>query len=525
MFQPHKPSISEISAKVLAGLLLLLGGACALPALLMVAGVFWHEGHLSLAHVLAAYSDAGRIARLLFNSSIVTLGTVCVSLLFGVPVGFLCFRTDLPLRRVIVLGSLVAACIPVYVTAMSWMALLGMQFWLYNAWGAAWIQGVAYSPLVVLITGICFAAADREQEEAAALDTNVIGVFRHVSLPQGSWAMAMAAIIVAVLSISDITVTDILAVRTFAEESFTQFQLGAGPWRAAAISFPVMAILLLLAVLAWRSFRRYGESSILGMGQAPAVFMLGKIRYVLTSVIMLVVAAFFLLPIASMVRAVGSWQNLVTSYHTSERELLWTLRITPVATTICIVLSVAGAWTVVKMRYWRWVVSALILLLISVPAPVVGIGLIKLLNHRGLPGAIYNSEAVVVCAYVIRTLPFGILAVLPAVKRIPRELDDLFALTGGNWLQKMISLIVPLCWKAIAIAWLLVFVLAVGEVGASFLVVPPGQASLTLRFFTLIHYGVYPDVAGMCLILLAIVGLAGAGIAALVWPVMTKRFS
>ena len=35
------------------------------------------------------------------------------------------------------------------------------------------------------------------------------------------------------------------------------------------------------------------------------------------------------------------------------------------------------------------------------------------------------------------------------------------------------------------------------------------KATLTIRFFTLIHYGVYPDAAAMCLILLGAVALAG----------------
>jgi iron(III) transport system permease protein len=68
-------------------------------------------------------------------------------------------------------------------------------------------------------------------------------------------------------------------------------------------------------------------------------------------------------------------------------------------------------------------------------------------------------------------------------------------------------------------------VLSLSEIGASFLVVPPGRTTLSIRFFTLIHYGVYPDAAGICLILLLMVGAAGAGIAAIVWPAVRRRLT
>ena len=38
-------------------------------------------------------------------------------------------------------------------------------------------------------------------------------------------------------------------------------------------------------------------------------------------------------------------------------------------------------------------------------------------------------------------------------------------------------------------------------------------------------WGIYPDAAGICLILLLIVGVAGAGIAAVVWPVVRPRLT
>ena len=62
-------------------------------------------------------------------------------------------------------------------------------------------------------------------------------------------------------------------------------------------------------------------------------------------------------------------------------------------------------------------------------------------------------------------------------------------------------------------AWLLCFVVSLSEIGASFLVVPPGKSTLGIRFFTLIHYGVYPDAAAVCVILMSIVAVTAGGMA------------
>jgi iron(III) transport system permease protein len=61
-------------------------------------------------------------------------------------------------------------------------------------------------------------------------------------------------------------------------------------------------------------------------------------------------------------------------------------------------------------------------------------------------------------------------------------------------------------WRALALAWLLAMVVAVGDLAASILVVPPGVTTLSIRIFGLLHYGVEDQVAGICLALAVLVG-------------------
>jgi iron(III) transport system permease protein len=50
-----------------------------------------------------------------------------------------------------------------------------------------------------------------------------------------------------------------------------------------------------------------------------------------------------------------------------------------------------------------------------------------------------------------------------------------------------------------------VFVLSLGELGASLLTVPPGVSTLPLRMFNLLHYGASAEVASLALVTIGII--------------------
>jgi iron(III) transport system permease protein len=55
----------------------------------------------------------------------------------------------------------------------------------------------------------------------------------------------------------------------------------------------------------------------------------------------------------------------------------------------------------------------------------------------------------------------------------------------------------------------IVFALTTGELGATLLVAPPGQATLTIRIYNFLHYGASSVVAGLCLMMAVTILIAG----------------
>jgi iron(III) transport system permease protein len=406
--------------------------------------------------------------------------------------------------------------------ATAWLALLGMHHVLYSLSGAAWIAGLTSAPLAALICGLSFAAASRDLEQLTALETGPWGVVRHTILPAARDAIGLAAAATVFFTLWDITVTDVLAVRTFGEEVFTQFQLGAGPWRATAVALPVMLTMAILAMLMLRWLARDGLDAAPD-AVPPPVIRLGPFRGAALALVIGLAAACVGLPAFALLKALRSPANLWTAWHTARPELLNTLWLTPLAATVAVVLALPSAWLLARRRRGAGLVTAGQILLLSMPAPVIGIGLIVLLNRPGLPGLLYDTRLTIAAAYVIRALPFAVLVLIPGIRRIPSDCEDAAALDGAGRLQTLRKVVMPLGWRSLAAAWFLSFTLSLSDMGASFLVTPPGATTLSTRFFTLIHYGVYPDAAGICLILLAIAALAAALLAVLWWPALRRR--
>ena len=79
-------------------------------------------------------------------------------------------------------------------------------------------------------------------------------------------------------------------------------------------------------------------------------------------------------------------------------------------------------------------------------------------------------------------------------------------------------------WPALrrdaVLAWLVVVILCFGEVGATMLVVPPGWETTAIRAFTLMHFGVYRDLAVLALLSIGCILLPWGG---LVWLLARRR--
>jgi ABC-type Fe3+ transport system permease subunit len=71
---------------------------------------------------------------------------------------------------------------------------------------------------------------------------------------------------------------------------------------------------------------------------------------------------------------------------------------------------------------------------------------------------------------------------------------------GCNWLELQRYVYWPAVINHAAIVWLVVLILCFGEVGTTVLLAPPAWPVASVRAATLIHFGVYRDLAVLALL-------------------------
>jgi iron(III) transport system permease protein len=104
----------------------------------------------------------------------------------------------------------------------------------------------------------------------------------------------------------------------------------------------------------------------------------------------------------------------------------------------------------------------------------------------------------------------------PALASVPQVMLDTAATDGTGWWGRLFRIALPQRWPAAAASWLVAFAVAVGELAATILVMPPqrGATALSIQIFQLIHYGVDDRVAAICLVTVfgvaALTGIAWA---------------
>ena len=139
---------------------------------------------------------------------------------------------------------------------------------------------MAAVPWVVLIVGFGLAKVEPELEESAAAGC-LAGwqVFWHVTLPTALPAVGVAALWVALSAAGEMTVTDLFAVRTYAEEVYTLMAVGQEPGVAPLRLLPGVAMTAVLVVAGMVLCRGLAPGDRpLGLTRAGWVFRLGRWR-------------------------------------------------------------------------------------------------------------------------------------------------------------------------------------------------------------------------------------------------------
>ncbi len=140
---------------------------------------------------------------------------------------------------------------------------------------------------------------------------------------------------------------------------------------------------------------------------------------------------------------------------------------------------------------------------LALSGTVLGIALVMSFNKGWL--SLSGTATIIILAYLIRRLPFGIRNASSTLYNVPNSIEDASISLGVPPVQSFFKVILPLIVPAIAAAGVLVWTTTVAELSASVVVYSAGRETLPIQIFRLIDSGLMAQASAYGLVLVAII--------------------
>lgn len=497
-----------VAVVVMAGLL---------PILAMAGHSLSAEFRSGFVYYRALFSS-GRAWNLAAHSLALSSVTTLLTLLVGVPVGIFLGKSDLPLRRLLLLILAIPLVIPPYVLAVCWSNILGRggvaerwfghaiaargSEWLFGLGGCVLVLATTLLPIVVLITATQLGSVEASHEEAARLAAGWPRVLWHITLPLIAPGLSLAAVLVFLLSLGEFGVPSFLRFEVFPVESFAQFSAFYNFDAATAAALPLGLVTLVLLlfeglllrsrVYALRQGRKATRESVIALGsRKPLLLMLFS----------LAVFVFIVLPLSLLViRSMAPGAFLQAINHAGESLIRSVIYAAAGATALLVTGFLCGYLIETRaLLFWRNL-DLLTIFLFALPGPVIAVGLISLWNHK-LTNFVYATPLIIMLGYLAQYTALTSRMTASFLAHVPRSMEESAQVAGAHWGRRLLRIVVPLVRRGLLAAWLVGYVFCLRDTGMTMLVYPPGHDTLPVRTFTLMANGTAELIAALCILM------------------------
>jgi iron(III) transport system permease protein len=218
-----------------------------------------------------------------------------------------------------------------------------------------------------------------------------------------------------------------------------------------------------------------------------------------------------------LIFSVGSWNRFVSTVLFSVNELQYSCLIVIAVILITLPLSLIVANELMKQNarssFWWFI----ILIPIAIPSPLIGIGIISFWNTPTL-SFLYVTSLMPIFASISRFAPYAVIILFVQYRFIDPDLFDAIKVFSRDVIDEWFQVKIPLLAPGLFIASGVVAALALGELVATIVVVPPGHETLTIKIYNYLHYGASAEVTGLCLIMAIVTFIIGlCAVSSILW--------
>ncbi|MDO8637118.1 MAG: iron ABC transporter permease [Dehalococcoidia bacterium] len=502
------------------------------PAFLWVPALFVAVAMLlAPVYLVIRTASAGQDALSLFlreRTALVLVRTVALAIsvtaatsAIAIPLAWLTVRTDLPLRKLWSVLTILPLVIPSYVGGFVLVAAFGprgmLQHFLSGPFGierlpeiygfpGALLALTLFSyPYMLLNVRAALAGMDPALEEASlSLGQGPRATFFHVTLQHLRPAAASGALLVALYTLSDFGAVSLLQFDSFTRQIYVQYQGSFDRTLAAVFSLVLVAltITVLFAEGRVRGKLRYYRSGV-GTGRPPMIVSLGRWKWPALCFCGSIVLFSLLIPVAIL----GFWlvQGLLASIPL---QAVWAAALhSAMASGLAAIITVTMALPVaiLAVRYSGRLSSLLERISytgFALPGIVIALSLVFFGIRFATP--FYQTLGMLVFAYMVLFLPQAVGSVRSSVMQISPRLEEAARSLGHSPPSVLARITLPLIRNGLLGGAALVFLTVMKELPATLVLSPIGFDTLATEVWNATTEGLFAQAAVPALLLIAV---------------------
>jgi iron(III) transport system permease protein len=290
---------------------------------------------------------------------------------------------------------------------------------------------------------------------------------------------------------------------------------GSDPVMQSTLATVSVAIVMIVLFVQRVILARGRYETVQGRGAQPA--RLKGAAGLITGVLAALLTLVSLLPLGTLIAGAftrargpvmrwGEWTlaNLERVLINAPDPIINTLIYASLATFVGIAFATLLSVLIVKKKtILTPLIDSLAMLPLALSGTVIGIGLVMSFNSGFL--AITGTGAIIVLAYVVRRLPFGVRNASSTLYNIPNSIEEASVSLGVPPVRSFLNVVLPLMVPAILAATVLTWTTTVAELSASIIVYSGGRETLPIKIFRLIDSGLMAQASAYGLVLIAII--------------------
>jgi iron(III) transport system permease protein len=478
------------------------------------------DGGFTLGNWAEAYTSQTYLVAL-GNTVALAVTVAVLSIALGGMLAWIITRTDAPWGAQLALLLLVPLMISNLVTTLAWIALAAPNAGFINAYVRGWtgirtifniysfsgivlVHVLHYTSFAFLAFFAALRSIDSSLEEASyILGAGPWRTSLRMTLPLISPTIATTFLVIFVFVCENFSVPTLLGTPIGFQTlpSLIYFNMEVTPSRptlAAAAGTMLLWVAVLGTVWQRHIASRAGRYvTVGGKGSQPRVTRLGKWRYVATGFVVFYIFLAVGLPYAALI--LGSFlkfltANLRPSAFTLDNYLVLfdSDNFTPVRNSL---LFGAGGGLLMTFVYllisylmmrtrnrFGALVDYITIIPTAIPALILGVGLIW--TFVGLPIPIYGTAAILMIAYFIRYIGYGVRHSTNAINQVSGDLTEAARISGASPLRALRDILIPIIQPSILSLWTVLFIFIFMEVSATILLYSPSTRTLPTMLWT-----------------------------------------